>query len=264
MLVHAEPGSDIAATARLVLDRPDLDPVGLHCRLGSRITDSRVFGTAIVDLIGQMEQVRRDHGIVLTQLDLGGGHAVPEYPGGPQLDLAALARDIADALDEACARNRFPRPTIVLEPGRGIVARAGVTLYRVVSTETDADGIRSVTVDGGSGDCPWDAANDGRRDIAVANRHPVAAGVPTTVRGRHGGSDRTLARGVLLPGDLHPGDVLAMPCTGAYHHSLASPYGGVGRPPVVAVRGGTARELVRRETVADLLSREVDARPVFR
>ncbi|MCA1007458.1 diaminopimelate decarboxylase [Rhodococcus hoagii] len=250
-------GGHLDAAVRLVLEQPSLELAGLHCHLGSQITDSGLFAAAIDRLIGQMDQVRRDHGIILTNLNLGGGHAVPYRPGDPQMDLTDLARAVDDALDEACARNRFPRPDITLEPGRAIVARAGVTLYRVVSIKTVSGGRTFVAVDGGMSDNPRVALYGARYDVAVANRHPAGAHTPMTVVGRHCEAGDVLAHDVLLPCDLHPGDVLAVPCTGAYHHGLASTYNGVGRPPVVAVRGGTARELIRRETAADLLSRDV-------
>ncbi|RVW11152.1 diaminopimelate decarboxylase [Prescottella agglutinans] len=250
-------GGHADAAVRLVLEQANLELVGLHCHLGSQITDPRVFGTAVDRLIGQMDQVRRDHGPILTDLDLGGGHAVPYRPGDPQIDLTELARTIDDALDDACARNRFPRPQLTLEPGRAIVARAGVTLYRVVSVKTAPSGRIFAAVDGGMSDNPRVALYGAHYDIAVANRHPSGAHVPMTVVGRFCEAGDVLAHDVALPADLHPGDVLAVPCTGAYHHSLASSYNSVGRPPVVAVRGGNTRELVRRETVADLLSRDV-------
>jgi diaminopimelate decarboxylase len=95
-----------------------------------------------------------------------------------------------------------------------------------------------------------------RYSVALANRHPVGAQVPVTVAGRHCESGDELAVGVHLPADLHPGDVLAIPGTGAYHHGLASNYNSVGRPPIIAVCNGSARELIRRETIDDLLRRE--------
>lgn len=245
------------AAVRLVLEQSNLELVGLHCHLGSQITDSRFFAVAIDRMIGQMEQIRRDHGVIVGNLNLGGGHGVPYRPGDPELDLAGLARVVDTTLDDACARNRFPRPTVTLEPGRAIVARAGVTLYRVVSIKTVRDGRTFVAVDGGMSDNPRVALYGARYDIAVANRHPAGAHTPMTVVGRHCEAGDVLAHDVPLPCDLHPGDVLAVPCTGAYHHSLASTYNCIGRPPVVAVRGGTARELIRRETTADLLTRDV-------
>ncbi|RDI16312.1 diaminopimelate decarboxylase [Rhodococcus sp. AG1013] len=245
--------------ARLVLEQPNLELVGLHCHLGSQIADAECFRSAVARLVGQMAQIRSDHGIILTTLDLGGGHAVPYRPGDPECDPAVLAAVVDDALDDACARNRFPRPQIVLEPGRAIVARAGVTLYRVVSTKTHAGGRTFVAVDGGMSDNPRVALYGARYDVVIANRHPLGRHTTVTVVGRHCEAGDVVAEDVSLPVDLHPGDVLAVPCTGAYHHSLASTYNGVGRPPVVAVRDGHIRELIRRETVADLMARESDA-----
>jgi diaminopimelate decarboxylase len=113
-----------------------------------------------------------------------------------------------------------------------------------------------VAVDGGLSDNPRVAPNDARHTVALANRHSMSATQPMTVVGRHCESGDEIARDVPLPADLHAGDLLAVACTGAYHHSMASTYNMVGRPPLVAVKEGRTRELVRRETIADLLSRD--------
>lgn len=242
---------------RRVLGQPGLNLVGLHCHLGSQITDPAHFAAAVHRMVGQMEQVRRDHGVILTELNLGGGHGISYRTGERDLDLTALSATLDDALDDACARNRFPRPQLTLEPGRAIVGRAGVTVYRVVSVKKIAGGRTFVCVDGGMSDNPRVALYGARYSVALANRHPLGASSTVTVAGRHCESGDELAVDVDLPDDLRPGDVLAMPGTGAYHHSMASSYNAVGRPPVVAVRGGASRALVRRETVEDLLRREV-------
>ncbi|MGW4067559.1 diaminopimelate decarboxylase [Nocardia grenadensis] len=251
-------GSDTAAEAvRRVLARPDLELVGLHCHLGSQIHDPDHYGEAIRRLVGEMAWIRREHGQLLTELDLGGGHAVAYHPGDAQLNLAELADIVDDALDAACARHRFPRPAIAMEPGRAIVARAGVTVYRVMSVKRIDGGTTFVTVDGGMNDNLRVALYGARYAPVVANRRPHGPWTTATVVGRYCEAGDVLARDVRLPADLHPGDVVAVPCTGAYHHSLSASYNCVGRPPVVAVRDGGARELVRRETTADLLVRDV-------
>ncbi|MGW6379070.1 diaminopimelate decarboxylase [Rhodococcus sp. NPDC055112] len=244
------------AAIKRVLDQPHLNLVGLHCHLGSQITDPDHFGVAVHRMIGQMAQVYHDHGLILTELNLGGGHAVSYGFDDVPLDLTQLASAIEDALDEACARNRFPRPQITLEPGRAIVARSGVTVYRVVFVKRIEGGRTFVCVDGGMSDNPRVCLYAARYSVALANRHPVGAQVEVTVAGRHCESGDELAVGVHLPADLHPGDVLAIPGTGAYHHGLASSYNSVGRPPIIAVCNGSARELIRRETIDDLLRRE--------
>ena len=177
-------------------------------------------------------------------------------PANQELDLNALRDFIDDALDASCAAERFPRPTIVVEPGRAISARAGVTLHRVLWVQSQPGERDIVVVDGGLGDNPRIALYGAGCTVALANRHPMTPTEPMTVVGRHCDSGDEIARDVPLPADLHPGDLLAVACTGAYHHSMASTYNMVGRPPLVAVKDGRIRELVRRETIADLLSRD--------
>jgi diaminopimelate decarboxylase len=203
-----------------------------------------------------MADIRARHGVILTELNIGGGHAIPYVPGDRELDLDELARVIEDALDEACAAEHFPRPTIVIEPGRAISGRAGVTLYRVCSIKMQPGGRTFVAVDGGMSDNPRVSLYGAQYSVALANRQPLGLKQRVTIAGRHCEAGDEIARDIELPADLHPGDLLAVASTGAYHHSMASNYNMVCRPPVVAVAGGRARELVRRETIADLLSRD--------
>ncbi|WP_327113420.1 diaminopimelate decarboxylase [Nocardia sp. NBC_01730] len=251
-------GSDMAAEAiDRIMRQPNLTLIGFHCHLGSQIYDPDHYGEAARRMVAEMARARRNHGVILTELDLGGGHAVAYCSGDAEMNLSELADIIEDALDAACARHHFPRPVFALEPGRAIVARAGVTLYRVLSVKHIDGGRTYVTVDGGMSDNPRVALYGARYEVVVANRHPCGPHMTATVAGRHCEAGDILAADVRLPADLRPGEVLAVPCTGAYHHSLASSYNNVGRPPIIAVRDGRARELVRRETTADLLARDI-------
>ena len=242
--------------ARRILHQPLLDLVGLHCHIGSQVTDPMLYGEAVHRMIAAMADIRARHGVILHELNLGGGHGVPYVSGDPELDLAELSDVIDDALDWACAAERFPRPRVVVEPGRAVSARAGVTLYRVVSVKSQPGGRTFVAVDGGMSDNPRVALYGAKYTVALANRHALGPTKVVTVAGRHCESGDEIARDVELPADIHPGDLLAVACTGAYQHSMASNYNMVGRPPVVAVRRGRSRELVRRETTTDLLSRD--------
>ncbi|MFE5877460.1 diaminopimelate decarboxylase [Rhodococcus sp. NPDC056506] len=248
---------ELERTVSVVATATHLQLIGLHCHLGSQITDPEHFRPAIETMIAQMDDIRRTHRIILTELDLGGGHGIAYLPGDAQLDLTRLAHVIDDSLDDACTRNRFPRPEIVLEPGRAIAARAGVTLYRVQNIKSISGGRTFVSVDGGMSDNPRVSLYDSRYDVELVNRHSSAPLQEVTVAGRHCESGDEIVVGARLPADLHEGDLLAVPCTGAYHHSMASTYNSVGRPPVVAVLGGIARPLIRRESINDLLAREV-------
>jgi len=246
-----------ALAVRRVLDQPLLRLAGLHCHLGSQVTDPAPYGEAIRRMVSLMADVRNHYGVVLTELNIGGGHGVPYVTGDAELDLEKLARVIDDALDQACATERFPRPKVAVEPGRAIAARAGVTCYRVVSVKHRPGGRTFVAVDGGMGDNPRVALYGARYTVTVANRHPLGPTQTVTVVGRNCEAGDVVANDVQLPADLHPGDLLAVACTGAYHHSMASTFNMVGRPPVVAVHDGRVRELVRRETTADLLLRDL-------
>jgi diaminopimelate decarboxylase len=231
--------AEIDTSLMRLLDDPCLELVGLYCDVGSHVTDGRFYGPAICRMISAMAEVRDTHGVVLTELNIGGGHAVPYVRGDRALDLDELADVIEHALHTACAVHRFPRPTVVVEPGRAISARAGVTLCRVLAVHSGPGRRPFVVVD---------SAMSGAKCTAVlANRYPPTPTEPITVVGRHSDAGHEIVCDVDLPTDIQAGDLLAVACTGAYHHS---------RPPVVAVCGGQTRELVRRETEADLLLRE--------
>ncbi|MFI6225287.1 diaminopimelate decarboxylase family protein [Nocardia salmonicida] len=237
-----------AAVARIIA-QPKLILSGLHCHLGAQIHDPDLYGEAIRRMIGEMAWIHAEHGILLTHLDIGGGHAVARRGGDAELNLHELADILEDALDAGCARHHFPRPVLAMEPGRAIVARAGVTLYRVLAITEVADGGTCVIVDG-------DTA--GRDDVSalVVNRHPAGPQLTASVAGRHGAAGELIAAEIRIPADLRAGEVLAVPCTGAYHPCAAG-YRTAGRPPVVAVAHGRTEQLLRRETTADLLMREL-------
>jgi len=249
-------GGQAAGAVKRVLDQPCLNLVGLHCQLGSQLTDPGLYGEAIRQMIAVMAEVRDRHDVVLTELNLGGGHAVPYRSGGPESDLRALATSIDAALRSACAEYGYPRPQIVIEPGRAIAARAGMTLYRVIAVKRQPDGRSFVAVDGGVPDNPRVPLHGAKYTVALANRHRPSRTTPVTVVGRHCEASEEIAHDVELPDDIRPGDLLAVACTGAYHHSMGSSCNLEGRPPLVAVAGGQSHELVRRETVADLLARD--------
>lgn len=247
-----------AGAVRRVLDQPWLDLVGLHCHLGSRLTDPGRYGSAIRQLVALMAEVRDHHGVVLSQLDLGGGHGVPYVSGDPEFSPSTLAAVIDSALRSACADYTYPRPQIVIEPGRAIAARAGITLYRVIAVKHQPNGRTYVVVDGGMVDNPQEGTHGVKYTAALANRHVPTTTAPVTIVGRQCEAGEEIARDVELPTDIHAGDLLAVACTGAYHYSMGSACNLVGRPPLIAVADGRTRALVRRETVADLLARDCD------
>lgn len=239
-----------------ILDQPQLELTGLHCHLGSQITSVKPYLAAVRRMVGLMARLNEQHGLVLRELDLGGGHGIAYRPGEPALDLTALARKVRAELTEACTAAGLTVPRLIIEPGRAIAGPAGIALYHVLSVKrTGAH--TYVAVDGGMSDNPRPALYGVRYAPRLVGRHSTAAPAPVTVVGRHCEAGDIVAADVELPDDIRPGDLLAVPAAGAYHLSMASGYNLVGRPPVVAVDDGRARLLIRRESLEDIRSRDV-------
>ncbi len=239
-----------------VVGHAGLQLVGLHCHLGSQLTDLSAYEVAARRLLRLMAEVRDRHGILLRELNLGGGHAVPYVTGDDRFDLTGFADRIRRVLAGECEQLGLPVPRLVIEPGRALINQAMVTLYRVLAVKHSPGCRTFVAVDGGMSDNPRPELYGAR--YAVHPLRPSSARPELmTVVGRHCEAGDILATDVPLPGDLHPGDLVAVPGTGAYNHSMASNYNLVGRPPVIAVKDGTARMLIRRETSRDLLVRDI-------
>ncbi|MEV5846444.1 diaminopimelate decarboxylase [Streptomyces sp. NPDC051985] len=239
-----------------ILDQPQLELTGLHCHLGSQITSVKPYLAAVRRLVGLMARLHEQHGLILPELDLGGGHGIAYRPGEQALDLTALARRVRTELSDACAAAGLPVPRLVIEPGRAIVGPAGIAVYRVLAVKRTGEHT-FVAVDGGMSDNPRPALYGVRYAPRLIGRASAAPTAPVTVVGRHCEAGDVLAADVELPADLRPGDLLAVPVAGAYHLSMASGYNLVGRPPVTAVRDGHARLLVRRESLEDIRRRDV-------
>ncbi|MEU9992656.1 diaminopimelate decarboxylase [Streptomyces sp. NPDC048045] len=239
-----------------ILDQPQLELTGLHCHLGSQITSLKPYLAAVRRMVGLMARLHEQHGLVLPEIDLGGGHGIAYRPGEPALDLTALARRVRAELTESCTVAGLPVPRLIIEPGRAIVGPAGIAVYHVLAVKRTRDRT-FVAVDGGMSDNPRPALYGVRYAPRLIGRHSAVAPAVVTVVGRHCEAGDLLAADVGLPGDVRPGDLLAVPVAGAYHLSMASGYNMVGRPPVVAVRDGLARLLVRRESLGDIRSRDV-------
>ena len=245
---------NVHSAVEAVLAQPGLRLAGLHCHIGSQVSRVDKYEAAARTMVEVLAKIRDTHGVTLRELDLGGGHAVPYLGNEPDFDLGGYARRLRTALAYECQHHGFPLPRLTIEPGRAIVGPAGITVYRVCAVK---HGSRTfVAVDGGMSDNARPSLYGARYTARLVGRHSRAARKPVTVVGRHCESGDVLAE-VSLPGDIHAGDLLAVPCTGAYHHSLASNYNQVGRPPLVGVRDGLATLLVRRETEEDLLRRDL-------
>jgi diaminopimelate decarboxylase len=242
---------------RRVLALPSLEFAGLHSHIGSQIFDTAGFEVAAHRVVELAARVHAEHGVTIAELDLGGGFGVAYTPEDDPPEVKALASGIRAIVAAQCAVFGLPVPRLTVEPGRAIIAPSTVTLYEV-GTLKDVDGLRTyVSVDGGMSDNIRTALYDASYTCALASRASAAPAMLSRVVGRHCESGDIIVRHCYLPADLAPGDLLAVATTGAYCWSLASNYNHLPRPGVVAVRDGSARAIVRRETLDDLLRLDV-------
>ncbi|MGX6605696.1 diaminopimelate decarboxylase [Micromonosporaceae bacterium Da 78-11] len=243
--------------ATQIIDEGVLDLVGLHSHIGSQIFDTNGFEVSARRILELQAQIRDARGVELPDLDLGGGFGIAYTTQDDPSSPGDLAKRINKIVDAECEAASLRRPRLSIEPGRAIVGPAVLTLYEV-GTVKDVDGIRTyVSVDGGMSDNIRTALYDASYSATLASRASVAEPMLARVVGKHCESGDIVVKDEFLPADVQPGDLLAVPGTGAYCRSMASNYNHVPRPPVVAVRDGASRVIVRRETEDDLLALDV-------
>ncbi|MFX0591886.1 diaminopimelate decarboxylase [Melissospora conviva] len=250
-------GGAAAAAALRILDEDVLELRGLHSHIGSQIFDTSGFEVSARRVLGLQAQIRDARGVQLPELDLGGGFGIAyttqDDPATPQ----DLAKRMHKIVDDECNALALAVPHLSIEPGRAIVGPAVFTLYEV-GTVKDVEGLRTyVSVDGGMSDNIRTALYDASYSATLASRASRVTPVLARVVGKHCESGDIVVKDEFLPADVQPGDLVAVPGTGAYCRSMASNYNHVPRPPVVAVRDGQARVIVRRETEDDLLALDV-------
>jgi diaminopimelate decarboxylase len=254
-------GGFAAAAVRKVLARPELELRGLHSHIGSQIFDTGGFEVAARRLLGLHAEIGREHGVELPEVVLGGGYGIAYTSEHDPLEPKALADQLAEIVTRECRGLGVAVPRVAVEPGRAIAGPSTFTLYTVGTVKDvpldHGTARRYVAVDGGMSDNIRTALYDADYSCALAGRTSDAPPVLSRVVGKHCESGDVIVRDEYLPGDARPGDLVAVPGTGAYCRSMASQYNHVPRPPVLAVRDGAVRVLVRRETEDDLLALDV-------
>ncbi|GAA2522183.1 diaminopimelate decarboxylase [Pilimelia columellifera] len=250
-------GGAALAAARRILDDGVLRLDGLHSHIGSQIFDASGFEVSARRVLALQAQIRDERGAQLPELDLGGGYGIAYTSQDDPAPAKELADRIRAIVVGECAALGLAVPRLSVEPGRAIVGPAMFTLYEV-GTVKDVDGIRSyVSVDGGMSDNLRTALYGAEYSACLASRASTAPPALTRVVGKHCESGDIVVRDEFLPGDVAPGDLVAVPGTGAYCYSMANNYNHAPRPAVVAVDDGDARVVVRRETEDDLLRLDV-------
>ncbi|MGN7781628.1 diaminopimelate decarboxylase [Mycolicibacterium sp. 22603] len=250
---------------RRVFATENLRLVGLHCHVGSQIFDVSGFEIAARRLLGLLADIVAEFGVEKTAqmdiLDLGGGLGISYLPSDNPPPMRELADKLKAIVANESAAVGLPTPTLVVEPGRAIAGPGTITLYEVGTVKDVAvsadEHRRYVSVDGGMSDNIRPALYDAEYDARLVSRSSDAPAVLARIVGKHCESGDIIVRDTWVSEDLVPGDLLAVAATGAYCYSMSSRYNLLRRPAVVAVKDGSARLILRRETVEDLLSLEV-------
>lgn len=239
-----------------ILTKKNIKLEGFHCHIGSQIFDIDPFCDAADIMIEFIAHIRDSLGFTATTLNLGGGFGVRYVDTDPVIDIPANIAEISKHLRSCCDRFGLTMPQILMEPGRSIVADAGITLYSVGSVKTITGYKSYVSVDGGMTDNPRYALYQSQYTALIANKADAPADFCCTVAGRCCESGDLIGEEMMLQ-KPERGDVLAVLVTGAYNYSMASNYNKIPRPAVVMVNGGEARVIIKRETFEHIASLDV-------
>jgi diaminopimelate decarboxylase len=254
---------DALEAVRRVVAADGLELLGLHSHIGSQIFDSSGFEVAARRVLALHATVSSEVGVTMPEMDLGGGFGIAYTTQDDPSDPAQLATEMSKIVEHECRALGIAQPRLSIEPGRAIVGPSMCTVYTVGTVKPvalDGGAVRTyVSVDGGMSDNIRTALYDADYSCTLASRESQAPPMLTRVVGKHCEAGDIVVKDEFLPSDLAPGDLLAVPGTGAYCRSMASNYNHALRPPVIAVRDGVARVIVRRETEDDLLATDVGA-----
>ena len=241
---------------KLAISLKNVKLVGLHCHIGSQIFDIEPFSDAADIMSRFIADIKRECGFEIEELNLGGGLGVPYTKHDRTVDYADSIRQIASVVTEFCKQNGIRMPRVILEPGRSLVAASGITLYTVGSVKEIPGFKNYVSVDGGMPDNPRYALYQSQYNALVANRADQPDDYRATLAGRCCESGDLIGENMEMQKPVR-GDIMAVLATGAYNYSMASNYNRIPRPPVVMVKDGKARLLIKRESYEDIIRNDV-------
>jgi len=230
--------------------------VGIHCHIGSQIFDRAPFELAAEIMLNFIADIKEKYGIEMSELNLGGGFGIKYTDDDTPISYDNYIKAIAKVVDEVCEKRNIKRPFILMEPGRSIVADAGITVYKVGEVKEIPNVRTYVLVDGGMTDNPRYIMYGAKYDAKLVHNPNGNPEQTVTIAGRCCESGDVLIENIELP-KINVGDYLAVLCTGAYNYSMASNYNRIPRPPIVMVNNGDVKLAVKRETYEDLVRNDV-------
>ena len=231
--------------------------VGLHCHIGSQIFDIDPFVKAAEVMLTFIAKIKDELGFEVKELNLGGGFGIRYTEEDAPVGYDKYMEKVSEKVKEVCAEKNVKLPFILIEPGRSIAAPAGITLY-TVGGRKEIPNIRTyVSIDGGMGDNPRYALYQSKYDVEVANKANLPKTETVTVAGKCCETGDLIGEGMPIQ-PVEPGDILAVLATGAYNYSMSSNYNRIPKPPVVMIRDGKSRVVVKRETFEDIVRNDID------
>lgn len=239
---------------------PELELCGVHAHIGSQIFNMDGHRMTIERLLDFMARFRDEFGRELPDVDFGGGFGIIYTAEDAPIAINEAITQIKEAVVKGCAARSLRIPHVAIEPGRSIVGPAMCTIYEVGTTkqvQLESETRNYISVDGGMSDNIRPALYGALYQAYLANRTSIATLEQSRLVGKHCETGDILIRDIQLPSDVKPGDLIAIPATGAYGRSMASNYNHVPRPAVISVNNGSAKVIVRRENYEDLLRLDV-------
>lgn len=246
--------------AEAAVKAANLELVGLHCHVGSQVFDAQGFTAAADRVLELYSRIHDELGVILPELDLGGGYGIAYTEDEQPLGVDEVAHDLLTAVAKTAAELGIEAPSVLVEPGRAIAGPGTVTVYEVgtVKDVTVDEGVsrRYLSVDGGMSDNIRPALYGSLYDARVVSRTVDGTATSTRIVGSHCESGDVLIRDAEYPDDIRRGDLVALAATGAYTYAMSSRYNAFNRPAIVSVRDGAVTPMMRRETIEDFLALE--------
>ena len=233
-----------------------IDLAGIHCHIGSQIFELEPFSDAADIMARFIAEIKSECNYELRELNLGGGLGVRYTEDDREIDYAASIKSISEIVKGICEKHNIKMPRVILEPGRSLVAAAGITLYTVGSVKEIPGFKNYISVDGGMPDNPRYALYQSQYTAVIANRANESRDFRATIAGRCCESGDLIGENMDIQ-KAKRGDILAVLVTGAYNYSMASNYNRLPRPPVILIKDGKARVAVRRETYEDIVRNDI-------
>ncbi|MBO5064746.1 MAG: diaminopimelate decarboxylase [Clostridia bacterium] len=235
----------------------NIDLAGFHCHVGSQLFDSDVFVRSAKIMLEFIAQVKEETGYEARELDLGGGYGVRYTENDPEIDIEDNIKQVSEYVKALCAELNINEPDISMEPGRSIVADAGITLYKVGNVKRIEGYKNYVAIDGGMGDNPRYALYESEYTVIAADKANESCGFLCDLVGRFCESGDIIQPQIKLPESVARGDIIAVLTTGAYNYSMASNYNRIPKLPVIMINGNDDYVVVKGETFEDLIKNDM-------